>query len=300
MTRIAVLMATFNGVRWLPQQVQTILDQRDVDVRLIVSDDGSSDGTVEWLRRLGTRDARVILLPPMRSGGAAANFFRLLRDAELEPDELVALADQDDVWVPDKLARHAALLASSGAAAVSSNVVAFGESGDEQLVRKDYPQRRFDYLLESPGPGSTFLMTPRLVARVRGVLTTAADIAQVDYHDWLIYAVARAAGERWVIDGVPTVRYRQHGANVMGANVGVRSATSRLGLIRRRWHRSQAALLARIVGEFAVDTELPQVRALLDDRGVRARFALAARAGELRRRPRDRAAIAGLVLLGVW
>lgn len=300
--RVAVLLATHNGRRWLPQQLASILGQTGVSVRVVAMDDASTDGTSEWLAEHAALDPRLTVIPDgPGGGGAAANFARIIRQADLHDGELVALSDQDDVWVPGKLERHSKLLRDHGVDGVSSNVTSFSPDGRRRLIRKSFPQRRFDYLLESPGPGSTFLMTPRLVAVVRDVLANQPLAASVDYHDWLIYAVARASGLQWHIDSASTVDYRQHDDNAMGANIGARPALSRLALIRRHWHREQATLLARIgmsVAGASVHESLEHVLGLLERGG--SRLQLAGLAGELRRRPRDQRIIALLIILGIW
>ncbi len=303
--RVAVLLATWNGVRWLPEQVRSILDQAGVDVRLIALDDESTDGTREWLLEQAAADPRITVLPSMgKSGGAAPNFYRLLEHADLAPDELVAFADQDDIWRQGKLARHAALIRDEGYDGISSSITSFTADGARHLVRKDFPQRQFDYLFESPGPGSTFLMTPRLVAVAKEVVQHDLGGAhQVDYHDSLVYAIARAHGWKWHIDGEPTVDYRQHDANVMGANTGSRAAIMRLQLIRSRWHRDQAVLLADVAATVAdpgLRPAIEGVRGLLTTRGLRSRYQLARLAPQLRRRPRDRKIIGLLIASGVW
>lgn len=299
---VTVLLATHNGTRWLDEQLDSILDQRGVRVRVVVSDDGSTDGTLDLLERRSADDDRITLLPERAATGrAAANFYRLLQDVDTGAD-LVALSDQDDIWEPGKLAAQAAEVAA-GAAGVSSNVVSFDAAGRTTLIRKDFPQRTWDHLLESPGPGSTFVLSPELAALVRRVLATEPDAHRADYHDWLIYVVARSAGLRWQIGTTPTVRYRQHDENAMGANVGVGSAVERLRLIGRHWHRQQAALAARVGLSVVPDEDraaLQEMSALLDRRGLRTRLALVRRAGQLRRRPRDRAVIGVLIATGVW
>ena len=118
--RITVLLATFNGRRWLPDQVTSILDQQGVAVQLVILDDGSTDGTVDWLGTLASTDPRVTILPADKpSGSAARNFYRLIERADTTDADLIALADQDDVWVVGKLQRHAALIAAGSFAAVS-------------------------------------------------------------------------------------------------------------------------------------------------------------------------------------
>ena len=300
-----MLLATHNGRRWLPDQLDSILAQEGVELRVIALDDASTDGTVDWLRKRMSHDARLVVLPSQGpAGGAAANFYRLILSAPGEQDELIAFADQDDIWVPGKLARHAALIAAGGFDGISSNVTSFTRDGKRTLIRKSFPQRDHDYLLESPGPGSTFLMTPRLVALAKDVLTSADGLAtRVDYHDCLIYAIARARGWSWHIDDLPSVDYRQHSANVLGANVGLRPAVERWRLIRSQWHRNQAIIIAKVclgIVDERLQGGLLRMHDLMVSRRFRDRWRLSTMAGQLRRRPRDRWIIGLLIAVGAW
>ncbi|HOW01920.1 MAG TPA: glycosyltransferase family 2 protein, partial [Rhodoglobus sp.] len=90
---------------------------------------------------------------------------------------------------------------------------------------------------------------------------------------------------------------------VMGANTGLSPALTRLRLIREQWHRTQAIIHARSALRVATpDTRagLEQMLRLLEGRGIRARWTLASHAGQMRRRPRDRAIIRVLIATGVW
>jgi len=301
---VTVLLATHNGARFLDEQLDTILGQEGVNVRIVALDDASTDGTPELLAARAAADDRITVLPAQgRSGGAAPNFYRLIRSLDLSSAGLVAFADQDDVWLPTKLARHAAMIAD-GADGVSSNVTAFSADGPRSLIKKDYPQREFDYLLEGPGPGCTFLMSNRLVALAQELLADeSSDASRADFHDWLLYVLCRARGWSWVIDAFPSVDYRQHSSNVMGANVGAASARRRLKLISSRWHRNEAALFARVALSVATPELRPGLVSMLDlfeHTGPASRVRLSRVAPELRRRPRDRAIIGTLVTLGVW
>jgi rhamnosyltransferase len=301
--RVAVLLATHNGRRWLPEQLDSVLAQADVEVEVFVRDDASTDGTAEWLAKRAASESRLtVFASDGASGSAAANFYRLIQLAPTDR-QFYAFCDQDDIWVPTKLSSHVKLSAALTVDGVSSNVTSFTPDGNESLVRKDFPQRQFDYLLESPGPGSTFLMSNRLMALARDYLNSPEAADPPQYHDWLLYVLARAHGWAWHIDSVPTVEYRQHDANVMGANVGARSALSRLSLVRKQWHRGQASLLTRVALSVADDEHRPELlrmRQLVDRRNLRARWSLARRASQLRRRPRDRWIIAVLIGAGVW
>jgi len=303
--RVTVLLATFNGRHWLPEQLASILDQTDVDVSVVVSDDTSTDGTHEWLVERASRDSRITVVEfGTASGGAAQNFFRLLSHVAPDNGDLIAFADQDDLWHGDKLSRHAALIEQYGFDGVSSSVMSFTQAGKWVLVRKDFPQRRFDFLTESPGPGCTFLITPKLAQMVARELNDSTSPARsARFHDSLIYVIARSAGLKWHIDAEPSVDYRQHQTNVMGSNVGIEPAGRRLRLIRAGWHRSEALLHATVglrVSPTDARARLEEMRALFSGKGLRARLTLAAKAGQMRRRPRDRWIIGILIAIGIW
>lgn len=219
---VAVLLATFNGMKYLPEQLDTILGQQDVTVRVVASDDGSTDGTLGLLRARAAVDGRLVVLPRARGGSAAANFYRLLLDAPLTGAHYVAFSDQDDHWRPDKLARAVRRLRTTGAQGYSSDVLAVYPDGRRRPVVKSQAQRRWDHLFSSAGPGCTYVLDVRHVLALRHRLEEAGDLAaQVEYHDWLVYAWFRQQGLTWVIDAWPSLEYRQHGENVLGANAGV-------------------------------------------------------------------------------
>ncbi len=302
---VVVLLATYNGRRWLPEQLASILDQQGVRVRVVALDDESTDGTRDWLLEQAATDDRITVLPSMgSSGGSAPNFYRLATLVSPPADGYLAFSDQDDVWLPGKLERHVRLLREGDHDGISGSITAFTPDGTRTLIKKDYPQRQFDYLTESPGPGSTFVLTPRLAALVAAQLTDDGSPARTaDFHDSLIYALARGAGFSWHIDGQPTLDYRQHDSNVMGSNTGVGSALERFRLIREHWHRGQAVIHARSALRVAPAADRPALEgmlALLEGRGIRARWALARRSGQMRRRPRDRRIIGLLIAIGVW
>lgn len=99
MKKVAVLMSTYNGMRFLPEQVESILSQKDVEVQLFVRDDGSSDGTVDYLSKF---DDRLTLIPGKNLG--VGNSFMQLVYMVPETYDYYAFSDQDDIWMQEKLA----------------------------------------------------------------------------------------------------------------------------------------------------------------------------------------------------
>ncbi len=306
--RVTVAMATFNGLPWLGQQVRSILTQRGVEVTLVISDDGSTDGTLEWLKRLSQLDSRVRVLPA-RTGpaGVGPNFLYLVQEISPPPGGYVAFSDQDDLWHPNKLAHQVEFLRTRGADATSSNVMTFTQRGTREVLVKSQPQKKWDFVFEAPGPGSTFVLTERAFEMLRQGLAPV-DPQRVWLHDWLIYALVRAAGLRWVIDPRPHVAYRQHEKNLLGAHRGRDAAKFRWENLRNGRYRDQFELVAQAARELGAQTG--RDRAWLDDLdGLldqlrkptgRPRLGLLRFVPQMRRRRVEAAALGALGTVGLW
>lgn len=282
--RVLVVLAAFNGIKFLPAQLESILCQQDVAVQVAISVDRSSDGTQAWAEETAQRDPRVSVLPSGQVfGGAAPNFFRLIDEVDLTGFDCLALADQDDLWHTDKLARACQQMQHTGAAGYSSNVTAFWPSGRERLIDKAQPQQPWDFLFEGPGPGCTFVLKqPLALALQAWVRTHAEQLQPVGFHDWLIYAWARAQGYSWTIDAHPHMLYRQHADNQIGANAGLRPLLLRIRRVADGWGLGQASLIARLTG---LETH-PFVAPWCQGQRL-GLLRLAFRAGQCRRRRRD-------------
>lgn len=243
-----VLLATYNGESWLAEQLDSIRNQQHVNVRVVASDDQSRDNTVGVLREHST-SLPLTILPahPERCGSANRNFLRLVRDADIGDAAYVALADQDDVWYAHKLARAIAKLGTDRADAYSSDVEAFWPDGRTRILKKSYPQKRLDYVFGSPGPGCTFVFTRRMFLEMRRWITAHFDaLSMLWVHDWIFYAYARSKGYRWVIDDAPTMRYRQHESNEIGANSGLQAIRRRLAVVKEGRYRYNIVAISEL------------------------------------------------------
>ncbi|WP_119688455.1 glycosyltransferase [Pseudomonas sp. PGPR81] len=298
--RVLVLLAAYNGRAWITEQIESILQQAGVDIRIAISVDASTDGTETLASEWALRDTRVFCLPyGKRFGGAAPNFFRLLVDTNLEGYDYVAFADQDDIWLPNKLRRAHELLATGEYSAYSSDVLAFWPNGKEQVIRKSQREVAYDYLFEAAGPGCTYVFTSPLANVIKqNIVRHQNRIGDVSLHDWFCYAFARANGYRWYIDDQLHMRYRQHAHNQVGVNTGLSAFNKRLRQVFDGWWLRQASLIAQLIGmenhRFVRSWSTGKRSAL---------FRLALRCGECRRRPRDKIAFAvlcvGLAIKGV-
>lgn len=247
---VAVCLAAFNGERWLPEQLRSVLEQTGVSVTVFVSVDRSSDNTEAWFDQLASADSRVISLAHgEKFGGASRNFFRIMREIDFSEFDYISFADQDDIWFPDKLLRAHQVLSTTGADAYSSNVIAFWKDNRRVLVQKSQQQVQWDFLFEAAGPGCTYVLRRELGAAIQKVLQEHWSQAQnVGHHDWFFYAFARANGYCWVIDEGAKMLYRQHDSNEVGINSGIKAFAVRTRKVLNGWGFRQSALIAVLVG----------------------------------------------------
>lgn len=291
--QIVVLLATFNGEAYLNEQLKSIKNQSEVDVLIMASDDGSFDYTPQLLNEACAVDYQMILLPRQKLGSAAANFFRLLRDVDLTRFDYVALSDQDDIWQGDKLSCAVQKILKNNVDTYSSNVTAFWPNSKQKLINKAQPQQQWDYMFESAGPGCTFVLTKKIALDLQSFLIANQEKCKhIALHDWFIYAFARSRGFKWLIDNDSHMLYRQHAGNVVGANVGIKTKLARWQKLREGWLVKQVLLIADILGYSAAWPIQKLKRYHFFDRLI-----LIINVSKLRRRLRDRIALALFLLL---
>ncbi|AVX90392.1 MULTISPECIES: glycosyltransferase [Pseudomonas] len=283
--KVAVLLAAFNGMQWIKEQLASILEQTGVDVTVYISIDPSTDGTEAWCIEFAAIYPRAVVLPSAGSfGGASRNFFRLIRDVNFDKYDFVAFADQDDVWGRDKLQRACETLDAQNIDGYSSNVVAFWSSGKTHLIDKAQPQVAWDYLFEAAGPGCTYVLGHTLANELKAAVCADWDkVQEVSLHDWYCYAFARSNGFRWYTDPIPSMQYRQHESNQVGANIGINSLLMRYKSIHDGWWFSQVQLIAELVGKHEDPFVQPWFRF-----GRRQLMRLSFHAWKCRRRVRDK------------
>lgn len=259
--RVLVLLPVWNGAEWLAEQLDSILAQRDVQVTLLCRDDGSTDDSAAILQQYRARFPGQVL--PVDDGagnlGACGSFSRLMQSAcedhlAGEPELAIALADQDDVWHPDRLA--VTLSALREADTDSSPVLVHSDLRvvdrrlqpvASSLVRyqglQPWRQGLPAQLLSNPVTGCTVLMNAALLRRALPVPEQAV------MHDWWLSLVASLYGRRVYIDR-PLVDYRQHEHNAVGARAW-QPPRRWGGVLQRAFDRSNQAAFEEIAGQAA-------------------------------------------------
>ena len=254
--KIAILMASFNGESHIERQVETIVSQKSVDLHLFVSDDNSTDSTIEILEELSSKYKNITVLDgTQKFGSAGANFLNLVKHVDVSKFDYVAFSDQDDIWVDDKIISAVNQLVKGNASGFSSDVIAFWpERNIKRLLRKSYNQTTSDFWFESPGPGCSQVFTKDSFEKFKiFAIDNSDDLKRVEYHDWLIYAFYRYNNLGWIISKEPKILYRQHGGNQIGANFGVKAFWKRIRSIKSGWYIAQIQEIAYLISNGRVN-----------------------------------------------
>jgi rhamnosyltransferase len=247
--KVAVLLAAFNGEKWITEQIESILAQVGVAVDIYVNIDLSDDNTYPIVKNIAKGRENIYVLPyGERFGSAEKNFFHMVRDVKLNDYGFVAFADQDDVWLPQKLLQGIHDINRESVSAYSSDVVAFWANGKQKLVKKSYPQTLLDYRFESAGPGCTYIMRSIPFRAFQDFVTLNWDqIIKIEAHDWLVYAFFRTQGFDWFISSKALTFYRQHETNQFGANASFSGYLKRWRLAQNGWYWKQVEYIGDIL-----------------------------------------------------
>lgn len=210
--RVQVLLSTYNGEQYVKEQIDSIL-QQSVQVELLIRDDGSTDKTISILQEY-EKNYSNIKVHYGTNVGVIDSFFILVSLANKEDFSYFALADQDDVWLPNKLKRAIWLLEKKGG---------FVYCSDKQLVDENlsplptgvlYNKVKTEFgnaLVENMCTGCTCVINKELLCLLQ--------VGKPEFtvmHDFWIYLVGTCFGTV-IYDEKSYILYRQHGANELGA-----------------------------------------------------------------------------------
>jgi rhamnosyltransferase len=296
--KVVILLAVYNGGLWLEQQISSILNQNLVDVTIFISVDLSTDESLSLCEGYTYTYNNIHILPyGERFGGAAPNFYRLIADVDLSDFDYISLADQDDIWNHDKITNAISIIKSKKIDGYSSNVTAFWPDGRKKIINKSQPQVQYDYIFEPAGPGCTYVLSNKLANDFKKfIVENSSRIGTIDYHDWLIYAFARSNKFEWYIDDRPSMLYRQHEKNQIGASAGISAQLKRFSLVQSKWYRNQVLKIFSVLNLVEENT---RISSILSKEKIPL-IQLAFIAHQCRRRFRDKLLLAILCVLGFF
>lgn len=219
--KIDILMATYNGEKYLKEQIESILNQTYKNIRLIISDDASKDSTPQILEEYRKKDSRIEIYLNKENRGVVKNIEFLLEKVE---DEFYMLADQDDVWLPLKVEKSIETLKKQNADLVFGDLEVVDEKletlyssfGDFMLlnrkINKYIDSYKVNYLYNCV-TGCTVLSKKEFIKKIIPIPTESKYLI----HDHWIGLIVALNGK---LTYMPEkyIKYRQHGNNQVGTN----------------------------------------------------------------------------------
>ena len=276
---IAIIMGTYNGEKYIREQIDSILSQDYRGWKLFIFDDGSKDGTESIVKEyVKSYPDKIFFSKNRENYGAAGNFFNGIREVAslLVPGaEYFCFSDQDDVWVEDKLSRSLAkimqiedgepALVFSDVAITDKNLTITADSYFE-AEKVDKTKISLNYLLmENKLIGGTVMVNRALVnLELKAEKAGLIPYEKAKMHDWWFGLLAAAFGKIGYVEGF-TEYYRQHGNNVVGGesfNSYLKARISKIDEIRHRIDEniSQGEEFLKYFGEMLAEPELSTVK----------------------------------------
>lgn len=251
---IAVIMSTFNGATFVEAQLKSILEQLPENAQIIIRDDGSSDNTVALIQTI--KDERITLSTGPNLG-YVRSFFEMMHAVPSNVD-IIMFADQDDVWLPDKVRRACLGLQ--------------GREGRPTLYASRFRivGQELQPICSSPsfGQGPSFAnsvcenivigCTMALNRRGLDLVRRGGDLGRIVSHDWWAYLVISALGDV-VCDLNETILYRQHPNNSIGMHPGIQAQIQRLKILTKMTHNINRQLV-NLIETHGSDINVEQIR----------------------------------------
>ena len=215
---VAVLMSTYNGERFLTEQLDSILNQRKVNVSLFIRDDGSTDKTIDIINQYKLRGHRITLYQG-ENVGPGMSFVRLLYKVAKQQEiyRYYAFADQDDVWLPDKLCAAVQKLEKINEPALyCSNQTIYCDGIEKGLRYSTVPDMTLEgHITRNQFSGCTMVMNQQLLQIICSKEMPSQDILSYRLHDAMIFLEALLVG-KVIYDPHSYINYRIHEGNTVG------------------------------------------------------------------------------------
>ncbi|WP_090817162.1 glycosyltransferase [Oribacterium sp. KHPX15] len=240
MEKVVILMSTYNGDRYLENQIESLLAQEGLEVCILARDDGSSDNTLEILDRYKKEYSEEEVINKNcntsfdyyvgQNLGPAGSFLDLMKQA---PEaEYYALCDQDDTWLPDKL-KIAVEAIKQREGKEETPILYYGmprfADNDGNLLKgsKGIYEKSLDFpscLIKSNSTGCTMVFNRTLLELIN---RKSPNLNTITMHDEWLHKVCLAVGGILIYDEDVHILYRQHGSNTIGGQLSMRKVLKR-------------------------------------------------------------------------
>lgn len=219
--RVLVLMATYNGEKYLREQIDSILAQKDVDIFIKVADDRSTDGTAKILQEYKEKYSNFEYAINQNNKGFTYNFLDLYFSVKDEKFDYCAFSDQDDFWLENKVIEAIKMIDAnphqngtlycSNLTLVDTNLKPFGMQEKKKILKA----KKNSFLISNVATGCTIVINRSFYDH-----STKYYPENIHLHDYWLFLIALYSAKS-VYDFNSYIYYRQHQSNQIGSNKSV-------------------------------------------------------------------------------
>jgi glycosyltransferase involved in cell wall biosynthesis len=226
--KIAVLLTTYNGEKYIEQQLDSIIFQQgNFSIDIFISDDGSLDNTLHLCKKKKYKK-NIKKIYNVNFKSFSKNFLYLVNKTPKNYD-FYAFCDQDDIWLKDKFKRAIKILNKNYSLYCSRTILInnnLEKIGYSPLFKK--PPSFANSLVQSIAGGNTMVFEQKIFRSLLKFKTFNAPS-----HDWLLYIITTGIGKKVYYDKISKIYYRQHKTNLVGTNKNLKDKFNRLILLFR-------------------------------------------------------------------
>ncbi len=261
--KILVILASYNGAKYIKEQIDSILNQESVSLDIIVYDDCSTDTTIEVLNNYSKNPNIKVHKREIGTGNAPRNFFDAIKSLSKElinSYDFIAFSDQDDIWLPKKLFEAGQMLKNEQSSLYFSNLNLWDENTNyKSIIKKSYPQKKYDFLFEGGSAGCTYVFTNDFCQGLKNILLKTNYYQWKDFsHDWFVYFYARASGFKVSIDSNAYITYRIHANNSYGQvnKISLSAIKERLKYIKNGWYFNHIKEFSEFITPDSIESKI--------------------------------------------
>ena len=265
MQKVTVLLSTYNGEKFISEQIESLLAQQGVDVRILIRDDGSADSTLQIIESFRSAHPDLIQVKSGPHKGFSGSFYSLV--CEAGDSDYYAFCDQDDVWLPDRLKTAVSMIDSDSPVPemyFSNATLTDSELKPVKPLYDDFsfPPLKSMRMTDNPSVGCTIVFNK--MARDYFIM---ADESKIIYHDFWMYLICSYLG-RVIYDDRCSILYRQHKDNVMGRLDKKKVWINRIKKMKHKLHLREYAVseLSRLFGDRIDPSETDKLNILANYR----------------------------------
>ena len=257
---VSILMSVHNGARFISEQIDSIVSQSHSNWSLHISDDDSSDGSNRIIKGYTKQFAKKISINNVQNNDFRKSFLQLVCDKSID-SQYFSFADQDDIWEEDKLKVALEFLQTipEDTPALYCSRTTIVDKDNQTLSLSPLFKRIPSFanaLVQNIGGGNTMVFN----LAAKRLLEKAGSDIEIPSHDWWTYMLVLGCGGKVFYDTNPYIRYRQHDANLVGANNSIDARLDRVKMLLegrfKEWSDQNIAALKTIKDQLTPESQI--------------------------------------------